>query len=372
MTGIIARAQAGVNEDTATSTYTVNKPTGTAAGDVLVAVIANVGAATFTPPSGWTSIETEAADSAVRIGAWYKVAGGSEPSSYAWSLSTTTKGFGWIGAYQNVDNTSPIDVSTDGNSTSTGSTTALATLVHANAWLVTAALGRHGFNAARSLSTSDASDTNRYTHGSSSASGFDYAGAVWDSARDLAAGSASRTLTVNAGTETGLSWLAIGLKPATSTVTGTASASLGALTGAAVGVRTVLATATASLGRLTAAAAGRVTRFGTAEATLGQLSGAAAGTRTVNGTAAAALGNLTGAAAGTRTTFGSAAADLPSPTGNAIGVRTVNGIATADLGVLTGHAVQFSKIVRRPDIGLVTRPDAGVVTRPNTGTVTRP
>lgn len=213
MTSIVQRASASVNADTATASFVVNKPTGTASGDVLIGIVGQLVTNTITPPSGWTSIELESADANIRLQAWYKVAGGSEPSTYTWAVSAT-KGFAWIGCYENVDNSTPVDVSSDGNSTTTNTVTASATLATAGDWLVTVAFGRHGFNTARSLSTSDGSDTNRYTHGSASVSGFDYVGAVWDSSRDLTTGSASRTLTANTGTETGLSWLAIGLKPA--------------------------------------------------------------------------------------------------------------------------------------------------------------
>lgn len=77
-----------------------------------------------------------------------------------------------------------------------------------------------------------------------------------------------------------------------STVTGTAAASLGALTGAATGVRTVAGTASASLGRITAAAAGSRVVAGTATGALGALTAAATGRRTIAGTAAAALSAL--------------------------------------------------------------------------------
>lgn len=214
MTGIVERAVASVNADTATASFVVSKPSGTASGDVLIGIVGQLVTNTITPPSGWTSIELESADANIRLQAWYKVAGGSEPSTYTWSVSAT-KGFAWIGCYENVDNTTPVDVSNDGNSTTTNTVTASATLATAADWLITTAVGRHAFNTARSLSTSDGSDVNRYTHGSASVSGFDYVAAVWDSARDLTTGSASRTLTTNTGTETGLSWLAIALKPAT-------------------------------------------------------------------------------------------------------------------------------------------------------------
>lgn len=69
----------------------INKPTGTAAGDIMVAFI-GVGYLTLTsitPPSGWTLIDSQLLVSPDMY-AYYKVAGASEPASYTWSTTGTT------------------------------------------------------------------------------------------------------------------------------------------------------------------------------------------------------------------------------------------------------------------------------------------
>jgi hypothetical protein len=91
------------------STLTLNKPTGTQEGDVLVAWI--VGQSTTSAPSGWTVIdsvdfnESPLSDSLTTL---YKVAGASEPSSYDFSQSG---GIGGIVRVSGADTTTPINAS---------------------------------------------------------------------------------------------------------------------------------------------------------------------------------------------------------------------------------------------------------------------
>ena len=104
----------------------VNKPTGVVSGDVLIVFITwdggSLGGLTITPPSGWTQITTAASTNYVATRAYYKVAGGSEPSSYTWTQSTTDEAWVSCTAWYNVDTTgSPADVS---NAKANNSTTA--------------------------------------------------------------------------------------------------------------------------------------------------------------------------------------------------------------------------------------------------------
>ena len=70
---------------------TLTKPAGTQTGDLLVAVVAHGAGSrrSMTPPSGWTTVaNTDRSNGKeVRIHAWYRVAGSSEPSSYAFTLT---------------------------------------------------------------------------------------------------------------------------------------------------------------------------------------------------------------------------------------------------------------------------------------------
>ena len=94
-----------------TTTIAINKPSGTASGDLLVAsIIGNSnGFATITPPSGWTTLRVLSGDSFSISGHYYKVAGGSEPSNYSWTGGTSYIG----GVIHRVTGAAdpPIDVS---------------------------------------------------------------------------------------------------------------------------------------------------------------------------------------------------------------------------------------------------------------------
>src|SRR5678810_1476683 len=98
----------GVNEQTG---VTCNKPTGTVSGDVMVAHLIDEGNHTITPPSGWTQIDNQlvTSGSSIRAASFYKVAGGSEPSSYTWTITGHTYTEIDIISYSGVDNTTPIN-----------------------------------------------------------------------------------------------------------------------------------------------------------------------------------------------------------------------------------------------------------------------
>src|SRR5262245_37537143 len=111
----IAQRGTATTATTTTATLTILKPTGVVAGDVMIAIFSdpnnNNGAANL---SGWTSIDS------VNVGGGdayatvlYRVAGASEPTSYAFNLGTTG-GIGGIVAFSGVDTSgaTPFDVAT--------------------------------------------------------------------------------------------------------------------------------------------------------------------------------------------------------------------------------------------------------------------
>ena len=124
--------------DSGATSLTVNKPTGTAQNDVMIAAVSvRPNTAGLTSPSGWTLVRTvENTGGAAHVLAIYrKVAGASEPTSYTWTLSNSTGAVGGIQSFSGVDTTSPIDVesgqatpnglshSTSSITTSSGATT---------------------------------------------------------------------------------------------------------------------------------------------------------------------------------------------------------------------------------------------------------
>jgi hypothetical protein len=137
------RAVASATVTTGTS-LTINKPTGTVEGDVMVAAIAARDTPpNITGPSGWTEIRSDATSSSPysRMSFFWKAAGASEPSSYTWTFSASVSGAaGGILTFSGVDITSPVDV--HGGQEVTGSLTdfpapSVNTTV-ANAMVVTA------------------------------------------------------------------------------------------------------------------------------------------------------------------------------------------------------------------------------------------
>lgn len=90
------------NTANATS-ITLNKPTGTAQGDLMVLIFTTQSSTALTLPTGWTTIVSAHDENAdLRTTLLYKVAGASEPSSYSVSLSAARGLQGGILTYRNA------------------------------------------------------------------------------------------------------------------------------------------------------------------------------------------------------------------------------------------------------------------------------
>ena len=140
--GITLGASTTTNNPTATTTVTLTKPSGTAAGDVLVASFtADKNPTVSAVPAGWTAIVNNlSVGSGARVFAYYRVVGASDPANYSWSLSTTAKWGGGVTAYRGVNNTTPLDssVATAANTSYTASSIAAPSVTTAsnNAMLI--------------------------------------------------------------------------------------------------------------------------------------------------------------------------------------------------------------------------------------------
>ena len=105
--------RAASSASAASGNLVINAPSGTVSSDVLIASIAvRPNTATITAPSGWTlQRRTDNANaSASSLAVYYKVAGGSEPSSYTWTLSANTGSAGGIESFANVDTSAPVNI----------------------------------------------------------------------------------------------------------------------------------------------------------------------------------------------------------------------------------------------------------------------
>jgi hypothetical protein len=107
------RASASAGAASGTLTLTVNKPTGTVNGDVMIAAITvRPSGAAITAPAGWTLIRetSQASGTSSKQSTYYKTAGGSEPSNYSWSLSSSTGSAGGIATFYNINTSNPVNV----------------------------------------------------------------------------------------------------------------------------------------------------------------------------------------------------------------------------------------------------------------------
>lgn len=96
---------------------TITKPSGTANTDLLYAyIIHGGGTSTFTPPAGWTEVDTQTVGGTLRGSSFRKIASG-EPSDYTWTWTTNGTASGVIFRYSG-----PADPPVDDNATASSDT----------------------------------------------------------------------------------------------------------------------------------------------------------------------------------------------------------------------------------------------------------
>lgn len=111
----IAREAFAITDNIWGTSITIDKPSGTAENDIMVAYITSGGASSITPPTGWTQI---ASTNHVFSYQWfyYKVAGASEPTTYTWSWTGDNAVRGGIIRYSGVNTATVEDVAESTNS----------------------------------------------------------------------------------------------------------------------------------------------------------------------------------------------------------------------------------------------------------------
>jgi myo-inositol-hexaphosphate 3-phosphohydrolase len=101
-TGIRREAIATAVNLTASANLTIDRPAGTAAGEVLVACLALNGGTVSAVPAGWSTFAAVTSVSNPHVFGYYKVVTPSEPTSYSWTLSMAVQNSGGIARYSGV------------------------------------------------------------------------------------------------------------------------------------------------------------------------------------------------------------------------------------------------------------------------------
>ncbi len=137
---VTAVGASNASSTAAVTAVTVPRPSGVAAGDVLVAQITSDGQpAMGTVPTGWTSVLVNPLDAAggARIFAYYHVVGAltGEPTSYTWQLGSANKWGAGMTAFRGVNTSNPFDtaVSTATDTSYNSSTVSVPSVTTATA-----------------------------------------------------------------------------------------------------------------------------------------------------------------------------------------------------------------------------------------------
>lgn len=106
----MAISHVGTNHATSGNgtSVTCTKPSGTTSEDLLLAFFTSNNQ-NATPPSGWTEIADETVE-VFRCQVFYKVAGGSEPSNYQFSVGSAAPLILSITCLREIDSSTPIDI----------------------------------------------------------------------------------------------------------------------------------------------------------------------------------------------------------------------------------------------------------------------
>jgi hypothetical protein len=199
-------ASASWSESTDDTSYTLQKPTGVASGDIMLAVLgldlANDGgnSTTVSAPSGWTILADEHSPPNHQMAIMWRTAGSSEPGSWNGTLAS---GRGpkasAVVAYRGA-NAIAVD-----NENTAGSTTSISTGSVTNP---TATNWRVVLGAYSSASVSSTLSSNEVTKRQAAENSNVEVGA-WDSNGTVAAGSTSRTMSRGAVWESAAVYIAI-------------------------------------------------------------------------------------------------------------------------------------------------------------------
>ncbi len=180
-------------------TTAVPMPAGIAAGNLLLVMIASVGASpTATAPSGWSLVSSFSPGSTLTSWLYRKVAtAGDIGATPSWSWSSQGRNLGVSMAYSGVDTAASINAAAVQNTDGTGAAAAPALGAAAGDWLVTVGLGREnpGTATAKNWTSTTGTDVERIDVATAGAATDVKVSAAWfDSNGGVAGGSTARSL----------------------------------------------------------------------------------------------------------------------------------------------------------------------------------
>lgn len=196
--------KAYVFNSTSGNSTVVPVPSGTAAGQRMLAMVGSVASSpTITDPTGstWVKMGEFAPGSTLKTALYYRdVTATAEPASYTWGWSGNGRNWGYMVAYANADlTTAPTFDQVVANDAAAGAGIASPSLgLSAGDWLVTLMGGREnpGTDTAKGWTNADTSDAERLNfYSSNTGTAAKTTAAWWDSARNLASGAVQRTIT---------------------------------------------------------------------------------------------------------------------------------------------------------------------------------
>ena len=116
----------------------VDKPGGTAAGDLLIAVMVTDGEQKneMTQSDGWTLIDHGVESKQVSMDVWWQLAGSSEPAQYAFGWAKSQEAYGWIMRFTGHDPGNPINSSANDDGKSAAPTSPSVNTTVANAMIL--------------------------------------------------------------------------------------------------------------------------------------------------------------------------------------------------------------------------------------------
>jgi hypothetical protein len=119
-------------QPTDSTTLTINTPSGTSEGDLLIAALAIDGPLEgVVAPAGWNLLDMEQDPAGeVHFGVWWKIATDSEGSAYAFTWISNEQAYGWIMRFTGHDPASPIhQFAVGGGNSSTPTSPSVATTI---------------------------------------------------------------------------------------------------------------------------------------------------------------------------------------------------------------------------------------------------